>query len=96
MTATLGQLVAVSVAVHQPAPDRTLAAWRDSTPDLSCTDSTLAYCVDVEHQPTDLVLSTAGEGVPSGANARRTRRSLRLGWPVIVPRVIQCNVIQTR
>jgi hypothetical protein len=56
MTATLGQLVAVSVAVHQPAPDRTLAVWLDSTPDLSCTNSTQADWVDVEHQPTDLVL----------------------------------------
>ena len=30
--------VAVRVAVHQPAPDRTLAVWLDSTPDLSSTE----------------------------------------------------------
>jgi hypothetical protein len=44
------------VAVHQPSPDRTLAVWLDSTPDLSCTNSTQAHCVDGEHQPTDLAV----------------------------------------
>src|SRR5215207_1201020 len=48
--------VAVRVAVHQPAPDSTQATWLDSAPDLSCTNSTQAYCVDVEHQPTDLAV----------------------------------------
>jgi hypothetical protein len=47
--------MAVRVAVHQPSPDSTQAVWLDSTPDLSCTDSTQAHWVDVEHQPTDLV-----------------------------------------
>src|SRR5215203_5136816 len=51
----VGRLVSVPVSVHQPALDRTVAVWLDSAPDLSCTDSTQAYCVDVEHQPTDLV-----------------------------------------
>jgi hypothetical protein len=48
--------VAVRVAVHQPVPERTLAVWLDSTPDVSCTNSTQVYCVDVEHQPTDLAV----------------------------------------
>jgi hypothetical protein len=48
--------VSVPVSVHQPAPDRTQAAWLDLAPDLSRTDSTQACCVDVEHQPTDRVL----------------------------------------
>ena len=43
--------LAVRVAVHQPPLDRTLAVWLDSAPDLSCTDSTQDYWVDVEHQP---------------------------------------------
>jgi hypothetical protein len=43
--------MSVPVSVHQPAPDRTLAVWLDSTPDLSSTDSTQAYWVDGEHQP---------------------------------------------
>jgi hypothetical protein len=47
-------VVSVSVSVHQLAPDRTLAVSLDSTSDLNCTNSTQAYCVDVEHQPTDL------------------------------------------
>ena len=46
--------MAVRVAVHQPVPDRTRAVQLDSAPDLSCTDSTRAHYVDVEHQPTDL------------------------------------------
>jgi hypothetical protein len=48
--------VAVRVAVHQPAPDRTQAVWLDSAPDLSCTNSTRAHWVDVEHQATDLAV----------------------------------------
>ena len=47
--------MSVPVSVHQPVPDRTLAVWLDLAPDLSCTDSTQAYWVDGEHQPTDLV-----------------------------------------
>jgi hypothetical protein len=49
-------LVSVLVSVHQAVPDRTLAIWLDSTPDLSCTDSTQADWVDVEHQATDLAV----------------------------------------
>jgi hypothetical protein len=45
--------VSVSVAVHQPAPDSTLAVWLDSGPDLSSTNSTQDHCLDVDHQPTD-------------------------------------------
>jgi hypothetical protein len=41
--------MSVPVAAHQPAPDRTLAVWLDSTPELSCTDSTQAHCLDAEH-----------------------------------------------
>jgi GNAT superfamily N-acetyltransferase len=48
--------MSVPVSVHQPAPDRTLAVCLDSTPDLSCTNSTQAYCMDVDHQPTDLAV----------------------------------------
>src|SRR5215212_9939920 len=48
--------VAVPMAVHQPAPDRTVAVWLDLAPDLSCKDSTKDHCVDVEHQPTDLAV----------------------------------------
>jgi hypothetical protein len=64
--------MAVRVAVHQPSPDSTQAVWLDSTPDLSCADSTQAHWVDVEHQPTDLVvgsrvlgLSRASRSMPS-------------------------------
>jgi hypothetical protein len=56
--------VAVRVAVHQPSPDRTQAVSLDSAPDLSCTNSTQAHCVDVEHQPTDLAV-----GFPFSAQA---------------------------
>ena len=42
-------VVAVCVAVHQPSPDRIQAVWLDSARDLSCTDSTQAYCMDGEH-----------------------------------------------
>ena len=48
--------MSVPVSVHQPAPDRTLAVWLDSAPDLSSTDGTQAYCVDGDHQPTDLAV----------------------------------------
>jgi hypothetical protein len=48
--------VSVRVLIHQPGPDRTLAVWLDSTPDLSCPNGIRAHGVDVEHQPTDLVL----------------------------------------
>ena len=50
------RLMSVPVSVHQPALDRTQATWLDSTPDLSCINSTQAYCVDGEHQPTDLAV----------------------------------------
>jgi hypothetical protein len=46
-----------------------LRYWLDSAPHLSCADSTQAYCVDVEHQPTDLAV-----GFESLA-ARQTRSS---------------------
>jgi hypothetical protein len=49
-------LMAVRVAVHQPSPDSTQATKLDSTPDLSCTNSIQDYCLDVEHQPTDLAV----------------------------------------
>jgi hypothetical protein len=48
--------MAVRVAVHQPSPDRTLAVYLDSTPDLSCTNSTQDHPLDVDHQPTDLAV----------------------------------------
>jgi hypothetical protein len=48
--------MAVHVAVHHPSPDRTLAVSLDSASDLSCTDSTQAHYVDVDHQPTDLAV----------------------------------------
>jgi hypothetical protein len=48
--------MAVRVAVHQPLLDSTQATSLDSALDLSCTNSTQAYSVDEEHQPTDLVL----------------------------------------
>ena len=60
--------MAVSVAVHQPVPDRTQAVWLDLAPDLSCTDSTQAHWVDVEHQPTDLAVG--------GSNPSRRAPSL--------------------
>jgi len=71
------------------------AVWTDEASNVSRPDPSGADQIDAEHQATDLVLSTAGEGVPSGANARRTRRSLRVGWPVIVPAGLQGSVIQT-
>jgi hypothetical protein len=49
-------MVVVRVAAHQPSPDKTLAVWLDSTPDLSSTSGTQAYVVDVEHQPADLMV----------------------------------------
>jgi hypothetical protein len=48
--------MAVRVAVHQPYPDSTLAVWLDLAPDLSSADSTQAYWVDVDRQPTDLAV----------------------------------------
>jgi hypothetical protein len=48
--------VAVRVSVHQPSPERTLATWLDSAPDLSCANSTQGHWVDAEHQPTDLAV----------------------------------------
>jgi hypothetical protein len=41
--------MAVRVAVHQPAPASTQAVSLDLAPDLICTNSTQAHCVDVEH-----------------------------------------------
>jgi hypothetical protein len=35
------------------------AHWLDDPPDVSCQDSTRQYPVDVEHQPTDLVVDSA-------------------------------------
>jgi hypothetical protein len=32
------------------------AHWLDDPPDRSCKDSTQDYCLDVEHQPTDLAV----------------------------------------
>jgi hypothetical protein len=52
-------VMAVRVAVHQPSPDSTWDNWLDSTPDLSSVNSTQAYCVDVEHQPTDLAVASS-------------------------------------
>src|SRR5215218_699393 len=54
------------LSVHQPSPDRTVAVWLDSASDLSCTDSTQAHCVDVEHQPTDLAVRVR---IPRGTHA---------------------------
>src|SRR5215211_4460613 len=48
--------MSVPVSVHQPLPGSTLAVSLDSAPDLSCTNSTQDYCVDVDHQPTDLAV----------------------------------------
>src|SRR5687767_11405427 len=61
--------MSVPVSVHQAVPDRTLAVWLDSTPDLSSANSTQAYCVDGEHQPTDLAVG--------GSNPSRRARSPR-------------------
>jgi hypothetical protein len=44
------------VLVLQPLLDRTQAVWLDLAPDLSSINSTQAYCVDVDHQATDLVV----------------------------------------
>jgi hypothetical protein len=60
-------VMSVPVSVHQPSPERTQAVWLDLAPDLSCMNSTEAYCVDGEHQPTDLaVVRSRGEAVPVG------------------------------
>jgi hypothetical protein len=48
------------MAVHQASPDRTLAVWLDSAPDLSCTNSTQPYVLDAEHQPADLAVWGVG------------------------------------
>jgi hypothetical protein len=55
------RLLSVSVSVHQPPPDSAQAVWLDLAPDLSCKVSTQADCVDVDHQPTDLVVLKAAE-----------------------------------
>src|SRR5213083_2664160 len=64
--------VVVRVAVHQPAPDRTLAVSLDSTPDLSSTNSPQAHCVDAEHQATDLAVGVRPRGVDAGRLRART------------------------
>jgi hypothetical protein len=64
--------MSVSVSVHQRLPDRTQATWLDSAPDLSCTNSTQAYVLDVEHQPRDLAV---GGSNPS-RRAKRTAQRL--------------------
>jgi hypothetical protein len=69
-----GRLVSVPVSVHLPASDRTLAVWLDLAPDLSSADSTQAYCVDVEHQPTDLAVG--------GSNPSRRANKPQLSGPV--------------
>jgi hypothetical protein len=48
--------MSVPVSVHQPAPDRTVAVWLDSSPDLTSINSTQAHWVDGEHWPTDLAV----------------------------------------
>src|SRR5829696_9625507 len=68
----------VSPAVHQASPDRTLAVWLDLAPDLSCTNSIQDYCLDVEHQPTDLATAV---GQPSGSRSR----SIHAACPVRLP-----------
>jgi hypothetical protein len=91
-------VVAVRVAVHQPAPDRTQAVWLDLAPDLSSTNSTQAYCVDVEHQPTDLALWGSGAREvaagyrPSRSRIFRVSRSSMYGsssggWPAAMARL---------
>jgi hypothetical protein len=75
--------MSVPLSVHQPVPDRTLAVWLDSTPDLSCTDSTQAYCVDGEHQPTDLVVgghSLILSGHVCSCRRAADRRLLAVSW----------------
>jgi len=66
-------LMSVPVSVHQPIPDRTLATWLDSAPDLSSADSTQAHCLDGDHQPTDLAV---GGSNPS----RRAIRVPPVSW----------------
>jgi hypothetical protein len=68
--------VSFSVSVHQPALDRTLAVSLDLPPDLSCTDSIQADCVDVEHQPTDVAVGSSPI----------CRGEFRVpGWPGCIP-----------
>jgi hypothetical protein len=55
----IGYVVSVSVSVHEPLPDRTLAISLDLAPDLSCTDSLQDHCLDVDHQPTDLAVGSS-------------------------------------
>jgi class 3 adenylate cyclase len=65
-------VMAVRVAVHQPVPDKALAVWLDSTPDLSSTNGTQAHSVDVDHQPTDLAVggSNPSRRAPNAAGQR--------------------------
>jgi hypothetical protein len=72
--------VSVSVSVHEPVPDRTLAISLDLAPDLSCTDSIQDHYMDVDHQPTDLAV---GVRIPRGAP--RHRRSAGVS-PLTNPR----------
>jgi hypothetical protein len=67
--------VSVRVSVHQPVPDRTPAVWLDSAADLSSANSTQAYWVDGDHQPTDLAV---GGSNPS-RRAKRSSEAIRQG-----------------
>src|SRR5215216_5655025 len=63
--------MAVRVAVHHPSPDSTWDNWLDSTPDLSSVNSTQAYCVDIESQPTDLAVGGSNPSRRAEAAAQR-------------------------
>ena len=64
------------VSVHQPVREGTGGDWLDSAPDLSYTDGTQGYVVDVDHQPTDLV----GWGFESLAARQQTCSSAAMSW----------------
>jgi hypothetical protein len=65
----------------------------DSTSDLTCTDGTQAYCVDGEHQPTDLAVRRY-KPLLARVNAARRVSSLELGRNMVrafsIPLVRAC------
>jgi class 3 adenylate cyclase len=78
-------VMAVRVAVHQPVPDKALAGWLDSTPDLSSTNGTQAHSVDVDHQPTDLAVggSNPSRRAPNAAGQRPGVLALLVQRPAV-------------
>jgi hypothetical protein len=77
--------MSVPVSVHQPSSDRTLAVLLDSAPDLSCTDSTQDYCLDVDHSLRIWRLAASQDAAMSSSTTR-ARWSLTGAAATLAPR----------